>query len=64
MAYIDTDQSAGSAVKVRPVFYRLVKFLIGYIDRIARGPSKSPESVLAAQYRAEAHRRAVDNLIR
>jgi hypothetical protein len=66
MAYFDTRKTAGTttARDVQGVFDRLVKFIAARVTAIANRTNKSPEDIVAAQHRAEAHRRAVDKLMR
>lgn len=66
MAYFDTRKSAGTGTPrtARVIFDRLVKFFTLRVTAIPTRPGTSPEQLLAAQHRAEAHRRAVDRLMR
>jgi len=68
MAYFDTNKTAGTAtqtaLEARTAFYRLVKSVLARLNTISTHSSKSPQDLVAAQHRAEAARRAVDNLIR
>ena len=66
MAYFDTNKTAGTdtATEARTIFDRLVKSVAATVTRITTRPGKSPEHLIAAQHRAEAHRRAVDTLMR
>lgn len=64
MAYFDTAKSAAATNAARPTFYQLVKTALAHATNILPRPAKKPEDVIAAQTRAEAHRRAVDKLIR
>ncbi|MBO6883916.1 MAG: hypothetical protein JJ869_10110 [Marivita sp.] len=66
MAYFDTRKTARTttAVDVQGVFDRLVKFIAARATAITTRPSTSPDQIVAAQHRAEAHRRAVDKLMR
>jgi hypothetical protein len=66
MAYFDINKGAGTdtTIEARTIFDRLVKFVAVRVTSIANRPGKSPEQLLAAQHRAEAARRAVDNLMR
>lgn len=66
MAYFDINKSAGTdtSTEARTIFDRLVKFVSASVARITTRPGKSPEHLIAAQHRAEAHRRAVDTLMR
>lgn len=63
MAYLDTNKAVGTA-EITSGFYRLVKSVVMRLTRRMDTPSKSPKEILAAQHRAEAHRCAVDNLLR
>ena len=63
MAYFDTGKTAGTS-QITSGFYRLVKSLIARLSRATATQTKSPEDIIAAQHRAEAHRRAVDTLMR
>lgn len=66
MAYFDTRKTARTTttVDVQSVFDRLVKFIAARAIEITTRPGTSPEQIVAAQHRAEAHRRAVDKLMR
>ena len=66
MAYFDTGKTADTDTTpgVRSIFDRLVKFLDARVAAIETRPGTSPEDIVAAQHRAEAHRRAVDRLMR
>ena len=66
MAYFDINKTAGTdtAPEARGIFDRLVKYIAARVTDIANRPGKSPEDIVAAQHRAEAHRRAVDKLMR
>jgi hypothetical protein len=66
MAYFDTNKTAAidTATEARTIFDRLVKFVSASVTRITTHPGKSPDQLVAAQHRAEAHRRAVDTLMR
>jgi len=66
MAYFDSRKTAGTntAFDARDIFDRLVKFITARVAAITTRPGTSPEDIVAAQHRAEAHRRAVDNLLR
>lgn len=63
MAYFDTNKTAGTT-EITSGFYRLVKSLFARLTLSMVKPPKVPEEIVAAQHRAEAHRRAVDNLLR
>lgn len=66
MAYFDTRKTAGTntAFDAKSIFDRLVKFIPARVTAITTRPGTSPEQIVAAQHRAEAHRRAVDKLMR
>lgn len=66
MAYFDTGKTAGAtvALAVGRVFDRLVKFAAKQVKKRSSRPGPSPEALIAARQRAEAHRRAVDRLMR
>lgn len=64
MAYFDTAKSAVTTNNTRPTFYQLVKTALAHATNILPRPAKKPEDVIAAQTRAEAHRRTVDRLMR
>ncbi len=66
MAYFDTGKTAGAtvALAVGRVFDHLVKFATALVTKRSPRPGPSPETLIAARQRAEAHRRAVDRLMR
>ncbi|MCR9107343.1 hypothetical protein [Marivita sp. XM-24bin2] len=66
MAYFDTGKIADTATSTdaRSIFDRLVKFIATRATAITTRPGISPKQIVAAQKRAEAHRRAVDKLMR
>ena len=64
MAYFDTAKSAVTTNNTRPTFYQLVKTALVHEATVLPRPTKAPEDLIAAQTRAEAHRRAVDKLLR
>lgn len=66
MAYFDTRKTAGinRGLDAKNIFDRLVKFIAALVAAITIRPGTSPDQIVAAQHRAEAHRRAVDKLMR
>ena len=66
MAYFDTHKTAASdtVTAAKTGFFRLVKTERAGLTRITTRTLKSPEDIVAAQQRAEAHRRKVDTLLR
>ncbi|WP_439122557.1 hypothetical protein [Marivita sp.] len=66
MAYFDTSKTAGAdtTTDARTIFDRLVKFIAARVTNITTRSVKSPHQIVAAQHRAQAHRRAVDKLMR
>ncbi|PRY78591.1 hypothetical protein [Marivita geojedonensis] len=62
MAYFDTRKTTGTTIG--SIFDQLVKFIMARISSTPKRPGKSPHDIVAAQHRAEAHRRAVDRLMR
>lgn len=66
MAYFDTRKTAGTTTTrdVQSVFDRLVKFIAARATAITTRRGTPPDQIVAAQHRAEAHRRAVDKLMR
>lgn len=66
MAYFDTRKTAGinTVLDAKNIFDRLVKFIAARVAAITIRPGTSPDQIVAAQHRAEAHRRAVDKLMR
>ena len=64
MAYFDTAKSAAATNAARPTFYQLVKTALVHAATVLPRPTKAPEDLIAAQTRAEAHRRTVDRLMR
>ncbi|MCR9158426.1 MAG: hypothetical protein NXH80_14380 [Rhodobacteraceae bacterium] len=66
MAYFDTRKTAGTntALDAKSIFDRLVKFISARVTATTTRPGTSPDQIVAAQHRAEAHRRAVDKLMR
>ena len=63
MAYFDTDKTAGSTAEITTALSRVIKAIVAQVVTAAQ-PRISPKDILAAQNRAQAHRRAVDNLMR
>lgn len=66
MAYFDTRKTAGTGTTLdaKSVLDHLVKFIAARVTAIITRPGTSPDQIVAAQHRAEAHRRAVDKLMR
>lgn len=66
MTYFDTGKTAGAtvALAVGRVFDRLAKFATMQVMKRSPRPGPSVETLIAARQRAEAHRRAVDRLMR
>lgn len=66
MAYFDINKTAGTDTtpEARTIFDRLVTSLAARVADIVNRPGKSPQDLIAARHRAEAHRRAVDRLMR
>jgi hypothetical protein len=66
MAYFDTRKTAGinRGLDAKNIFDRLVKFIAALVAAITIRPGTSPDQIVAAQHHAEAHRRAVDKLMR
>jgi hypothetical protein len=66
MAYFDTRKTAGTTTTfdAKSIFDRLVKFITVRVTATAARRGTSPDQIVAAQHRAEAHRRAVDRLMR
>lgn len=66
MAYFDTRKTihTETAGPLRSIFDHLVKFAVTRVTASAKRATKSPQDLVAAQRRVEAHRRAVDRLMR
>ncbi|SHH82951.1 hypothetical protein [Marivita hallyeonensis] len=68
MAYFDTDKTISAApvtvTDTKTHLRRLIRILAAYLAKPRKGMKRKPEDLLAAQNRAETHRRAVDNLMR
>lgn len=66
MAYFDTGKTAGATVALAMgrVFDRVVKCVTAQAMTPSLRRRPSAEALIAARQRAEAHRRAVDRLMR
>lgn len=67
MAYFDAAKATATvqpANEARTLLAQMLKTFAARLGRIGTRNKTSPENLIAAQRRAEAHRRAVDNLLR